>query len=596
MAKKRSEISKNDTWNTGAIYSSDTLWEEDYVLIKERMNDILPFKGTLSESAQALRSALDTYTDLERKLEKLYTYAHLKNDEDTKNQAYKSMYEKAYSLFISYDELSAFITPELLAIDEKVMEEFMNSRHLEEYGFYLEKKLRAKKHILSEKEERLMSMAQGPLSTASAAFKALNDADLKFGTFTDSENEEYEITHAMYLPLIMNKKREVREKAFNQYFKKYDDFSTTFSSLLYGQVKSHVFNARSRGYDSALDAALFPKNIETSVYRNLIQAARERISSLHTYIDYRKQQMKVDQLYLYDMYVPFVESEEIKMDYDQAMNGLFECVKPLGDEYGDILKKGFTEEGWVDKYENENKRSGAYSSGCYDTYPYILMNFNGTVSSARTLVHEAGHSMHSYFSSTNQPYIYGDYPIFLAEVASTFNEELFADYILKNTTDQKIKAYLLNTRIEEIRATFFRQTMFAEFELKIHELVEQDVPLTSGLLKEEYKKLNEFYFGPSVKIDDISRIEWARIPHFYYNFYVYQYATGISAAVALFKRVMSGGEKERDDYLGFLKSGSSRYPMETLKQAGVDMSSPEPVNALLDHFDLQLSQLKEING
>jgi len=595
MPTKRNDIQKKDKWNVEAIYSSDANWEKVFKELKEDVKKIIQFKGKLKESALVIKQMLEVSIELDRTLGKVYTYAHMKHDEDSKNEIYKSFFDQSYNLSVEYDELSSWITPELIEIDDILMQKYLNSEELKPYKFNLEKIIRAKKHILSEKEEKILSMAGGALSTAEDVFSALNDADLKFGEII-KDGTKQELTHSRYYLYLIDKDRSVREQAFKQYHNKFDEFPTTMASLLYGEVKAHVFNAKAKNFKSTLEASLFYKNIDTSVYRNLIETVRKRIGSLHKYLSYKKRKMGLKELHLYDMYVPFVESPEIKMTYDEAQSSFLESVKLLGDEYSSILRDGLENKGWVDKYENENKRSGAYSTGAYDTMPYILMNYNGTLNSARTLAHEAGHSMHSYLTHTNQPPVYGSYPIFLAEVASTFNEELFNHYLLEKTTDKKEIAYLLNSRIDEIRATLFRQTMFAEFELLIHELVENGTPLTFQLLKKEYRKLNEFYFGKDVVIDSEIDIEWARIPHFYYNYYVYQYATGISAAIALYQRVINGGKKECEEYLGFLKAGNSKFPIDILKDAGVDMTTNKPVEDAINYFDSLLLQLEKLEG
>ena len=595
MPIKRDLVKKEDKWNSESIFSNDKLWEEEYDRLKKKINSITEFKGTLKDSHIKIKELLETSIELERNIDKLYIYAHMRHDEDTKNETYKTYLEKASDLAVEYDELSSWIIPELLSIEESLMNKYMSSDELKPYKFHLYKILRRKEHTLSEKEERLISMAGKAMSVSSDAFRSLNDADLKFGTI-EKDNQPSELTHGKYYLFIIDRDRNIREKAFKQYHDKFNEFPTTFASLLYGKVKADIFDAKARNYKDCLEASLFDKNIDTSVYLNLIETVRKRINSLHEYIAFRKQKMNLSEIHLYDLYVPFVDYPEIKMEYEQARSTLLECVKPLGDEYVNALKQGLEKDGWVDIYENENKRSGAYSTGSYDTLPFILMNYNGTLNSARTLAHEAGHSMHSYLTHKYQPAIYGSYPIFLAEVASTFNEELFNNHLIKNTDDKKKIAFLINSRLEEIRATLFRQTMFAEFELTIHRLVENDTPLTCQLLNNEYRKLNEFYFGKDVVIDKEIEIEWARIPHFYYNYYVYQYATGIAATFSLYKRVSGGGIKERDDYLGFLKAGNSKFPMDILKDAGVDMSTNKPVEDAIDYFDLLLAELKKING
>lgn len=592
MSKKRSEIEDKYKWNLEAIFASDGLWEDEYKKISEDMKNVASFAGTLSQSAQQIRKAFEFGLNINRRIEKLFIYAHTRHDEDTKLEKYKTMQEKAYILITQYSAMSSFFEPELLAIPTETMDKYIESSELAQYKFAFQKMLRAKEHILSDKEEAIMSQTANIMSAAEDAFGCLNDADMKFGSFTDNHGKEWEITHGQYHALLTNPDREVRRQAFVQYHNCYDSLPTTFASLLNSEVKNHQFEATVRHYDSSLHAALFSKNIDTSVYTNLIETTHKHIGSLHRYMELRRKKMGVDKIHLYDVYVPFIDYPEMKFTYDEAKELFLESTKRLGAEYHDALTKGLNEEGWVDIYENENKRSGAYSTGCYDTHPYILLNFNGTLSDARTLAHEAGHSMHSYLTHKYQPLVYGDYPIFLAEVASTFNEELFINHIMSRISDPTQRAFLINSRLEEIRATFFRQVMFAEFELMIHNFVENGTPLTADLLKSEYHKLNEFYFGPNVEIDKEIDIEWARIPHFYYNFYVYQYATGISAAIALYKRVINGGQKELDDYLGFLKSGNSKYAIDTLRDAGVDMTTPQPIEDLIAYFDELQDQLR----
>jgi oligoendopeptidase F len=593
MAKKRSEIANSDKWNVSAIFNSVKSWETELTKLSRDINEISRFKGTLNSSADNLVSMLDTSFALDRRIDLLYTYAHMRHDEDLKNEECKSMYDRAVNLYIEYGQVCSWITPELLEIDSMILDGFLADDKMAGYRFYFEKILRTRPHVRNSSEEELLSMADQVLIVPHDVFSGLNDGDITFGEF-EINGKSYELTHGEYRRYLISRERQVRETAFIRYHEKYDDLPLTFANLLYGQVKAHVFKAKVRNFPSTLDAALFYKNIDPAVYINLIDTVHKRIHSLHNYLELRKKSMKVDQLHLYDVYVPFVDSPDISMSFDEARDNLLEAVKPLGKEYCAALHTGMHEKGWVDKFENSNKRSGAYSTGCYDSEPYILMNYNDTLSSARTLAHEAGHSMHSWFTHKYQPPVYGNYSIFVAEVASTFNEELFNSVLMQKNQDPAVRAYLVNSRIEEIRTTLFRQTMFAEFELKIHQLVEQGQPLTPQLLKDEYRKLNEFYFGTEVIIDPSIEIEWARIPHFYYNYYVYQYATGISAAIALSKRVLEGGESEREDYLGFLKSGSSKYPVDTLKDAGVDMTSPQPVEAAIDYFDSLLTKLEEL--
>ena len=436
MPIKRTEVKKEDKWNVEAVFENDRLWEKEFDSLKNEIKSITDFKGKLKESSSVIKRVIELDVSLSRRLDMLYTYAHLKHDEDTINEKYKTFYEKSYSLFIEYSEFSSWITPEILKIDDELINNYINSAELKEYQFHLKKILRAKKHTLNENEEKLLSMASNAFVTGDC-FRALNDADLKFGFITDDKNNKLELTHSLYHSYLINKDRDIREKAFRQYHLKFDEFPTTMASLLNGKVKEHIFYSKARDFDDTLAASLFYKNIDRSVYTNLVDTIKSRISSLHKYIKYRKEKMGLKEIHLYDMYVPFVDSTEIKFKYDEAVTALLNATIPLGDEYTAVLEKGLTNDGWVDKYENENKRSGAYSSGCYDSSPYILLNYNNTLSDARTLAHEAGHSMHTYFTSKYQKPIYGNYPIFLAEVASTFNEELFNNYLIKKAKTKK---------------------------------------------------------------------------------------------------------------------------------------------------------------
>lgn len=595
MIKKRSEIKKEDKWNVEALFETDEKWQLEYNSTKEEIKEITKFKGRLHESPKIIAEMIETLVYLSRKIDKLYVYAHMRNDEDIKEELHKNQYNLAINLSTEFSELTSYIEPELISIDDKKMNEYLKSKELKEYEFFLYKILRTKEHTLSENEERLLSMLSSVLTTSYDAFKALTDADIKFGVIK-RKDKCLPLTHANYQRYILSNDRILREKAFKQYHKKFDEYPTTIASLLYGKIKEHVFYSKARRFKSTLEASLFYKNIPVEVYHNLIKTVKNRINVLHEYLAYRKKRMGVKKLHLYDVYVPFINIEEKEISYDDAVDIILKSLAPLGDEYKNVLKEGLTTERWVDKYENENKRSGAYSTGCYDSMPYILMNYNNTLNAVRTLAHEAGHSMHTYFSNKTQKPIYSDYPIFVAEVASTFNEELLNDYLIEISKDKKEKAYLINSRLEEIRTTLFRQTMFAEFELLMHQMVENDIPLTFQLLKKEYRKLNEFYFGKNVHIDEEIEIEWARIPHFFYNYYVYQYATGISASIALYKRVKEGGQKEREDYLNFLKAGGSKFPIDILKEAGVDMKTDKPINEALDYFEELLEQLIKLDS
>lgn len=601
MAVAREETQQQDRWNVEALYPNFTEWQRDFESSFPAHGDSLwpemeRFRGKLATSPALLKETLEFLFANGRKVEKLFTYAHLRHDEDIANDKHKAAYQKMMGVYHRFAQESSWFEPEILSMPQDVIATFMKDPQLEDYRFHLEKILRLKDHTLDAAQENLLALSAKALSASRKAFSAINDADFQFGSVPDAANQEREITHASYGLYIRDPDRTLRKNAFVKYHAKYSAYQNTMAELLSGQVEAHVFNARSRNYASCLEAALFPKNVDLNVYHALVQAVNDNLDALHRYIALRKRMLKLDEIHLYDMYVPLTSDIDIKMPIAQAEDAVVEAVAPLGPNYQNALRKGFKEDRWVDRFENKHKRSGAYSSGCYDSMPYILMNYKDILRDVFTLAHEAGHSMHSLLSHQNQPYHYADYPIFLAEVASTFNEDLLTRHLLQNSRSREEKIFLINQKIEDIRSTLFRQTMFAEFELQIHALAESNTPLTPSLLNEQFKQLNVKYFGPETTIDPEIAIEWARIPHFYYNFYVYQYATGISAAMALSQRVLEGGTKERDEYLSFLKGGCSRYPIELLIQAGVDMRQPEPVALAIAKFRGLVDELGELTG
>lgn len=600
MSNLRNQTPLQDRWNVEALFSTLIEWKKEFAGIKPAENsakwkEIASFKGKLGDGPENLKRAIETLLAFERKLTSLYTYAHLRHDEEITEEEPKIAYNQARSIF--YDLLSetSWFQPELLNLPDAVIKSYLESPVLKDYHFFLEKTFRLKPYTLTPEKEELLAMAQKTLSTPQKAFSAINDADFRFPSARDSSGNEQELTHAKYAIYMRSPDRELRKNAFQVYHGKFIDYQNTIAELLGGQIQGHLFVAKAKGFKTCLDAALYPNSIDPSVYTALIKAVREKIGSHHHYMQVRSKLLNLEPLHMYDLHVPLISEFDLKIPYQEAEELVIESVAPLGKTYQDILKKGFKEDRWVDRYENRNKRSGAYSSGCYDSMPYILMNYKEILRDTFTLAHEAGHSMHSYLSHSNQPYQYGDYPIFLAEVASTFNEELLMHTLIKRAKSREEKSYLINQKIEDIRNTLFRQTMFAEFELKIHEFAQQGIPLTPNLLKQEYRQLNEFYFGKTVHCDSEIDIEWARIPHFYYNFYVFQYATGISAALALNERVINGGEKEREEYLSFLKGGSSAYPIDLLRRAGVDMRTPDPVFAAINKFDQLVNELEKVS-
>lgn len=599
MSRERNEVKQEDRWNVEALYPSYEAWQQD-LAVQQRPNqtprwpEISSFQHQLGQGAETCKTFFDNLFLLERALSKLYTYAHLRHDEDVTNNRHKEGLSRIMSLLNDFSQTTSWFEPELLSLPDEIIDSYLKSDVLKEYHFYLEKIIRQKKHTLPAEQEEILVLSNKALEASSKAFSVMNDADFDFGTVKDSQGNELPLTHGSYGMYLREQDRTLRENCFKTLQNKYLDYENTLCELLNGQVQAHLFETRVRKYESCLEAALFPKNIDLSVYHALIEAVHQNLEALHKYIALREKIMNIGPLHLYDLSVPLISNYDLKLSFQEAADLIIESVAPLGTDYQNKLKYGFKEGRWVDRYENKNKRSGGYSSGCYDSMPYILMNYKGIMRDVFTLAHEAGHSMHSLLSNLHQPYQYSRYPIFLAEVASTFNEELLMQHMLSKSADKAQKIYLINQKIEDIRGTLFRQTMFAEFELFIHTLAEQNEPITPARLKEEYLKLNQKYFGPSLVIDEEAQIEWARIPHFYYNFYVYQYSTGISAALALADKVSQGGEKERDDYLRFLKSGCSKYPVETLRAAGVDMSTPAPVNAAIHKFSALVNQLEEL--
>ena len=597
--KERNEIPQSDKWNVEALFPNLESWKSAFIEVcrpdqKPHWPELAAFKGKLSDGVEVIKNFLDLSFDLDRKLSQLHTYAHMRYDEDMINEEYKAANHSVISFYHEFGEEVSWAEPEILELSEEVLQQYLKDEKLKEYHFHLERIIRLKPHTLSSEKEELMAMAGKALNTSSSAFSAFNNADLKFPSVEDSEGMMHEMTHGKYLLYMRGQDRILRQNAFESLHGAFEGFENMVTELFSGHLQHHVFNARARKFKTSLETALFPNQIDAQVYHNLVACVRDHIEVLHRYMQLRKRVMKVDTLHLYDLYFPMVESVDLRYDFETAESMVIDSVAPLGEEYQKILDNGLKIDRWVDRYENRGKRSGAYSVGSYDSMPYILMNFQGTFNDLMTLGHEAGHSMHSYYSHEHQPYQYSHYPIFLAEVASTFNEELMFEYLMKQDIKPEERAFLINQKIEDIRATFFRQTMFAEFELATHTLVEDNHPLTPGLLKEIYRDLNLYYFGPSVEIDNITDIEWARIPHFYSNFYVYQYATGISAAHALFEKVTQEGEPARTAYLNFLSSGSKNYPLDLLEQAGVNMRQEQPIMATLKQFDRLVGELANL--
>jgi oligoendopeptidase F len=589
----RSEIKKEDQWNLSHLYNSDADWEKHYNEVNQKIKGYDDHKGKLQQSFESFKAALDFDIGLSRQLEKLFTYAHLKNDEDKTNQTYSGMFQKALNLHSRISEASSFLTPEIQSIPDELIKSFIKEESLSDYRFMLEKIIRNKPHTRSMEVEQVLAMATEVRQAPMQIFSQLDNADLKFGTIKNDKGESVQLSHGNFISFLTNPSKEVRKNAFKTFYKAYEDHKYSISAALSSSIKKDCFVSKVKNFNTCREAALFPDNVSVDVYDNLIKTVKNNLNPLFRYLDFRKKMLGLDELHFYDTYVPVVKEVEFKMTYDEAVEVCLKALAPLGEEYTSILEKGL-KCGWVDKYENKGKRSGAYSSGCYDSPPYILMNYNeNTINSLFTLIHEAGHSMHSYYSCKNQPYATGSYTIFVAEVASTLNETLLGKYLLDlYKDDPKMKAYIINREIDNIRGTMFRQTMFAEFEKISHDIAEKNQPLTLDTITGEYKKLLETYFGDTMVIDDELCLECLRIPHFYSAFYVYKYATGIAAAIAISNRILSQGDSAIQDYLNFLKMGGSDFPINELKAAGVDMNSPEPVKNAIKHFDDLVNKLE----
>ncbi|WP_215141889.1 oligoendopeptidase F [Exiguobacterium qingdaonense] len=591
----RQQVPVEETWNLETIYNDDNAWETDFQALKEQVPALVGFKGRLGESAETLHEALQLRDELSRKLHKLYTYAHMRYDEDTANSHYQALNDRAGSLASQISAQLAFMTPELLSIEEEQITAFMDQHEpLQVYRHAFDELALERPHVLTEMEEAILAQAGDVLGQSGSTFGMLNNADLTFPKVKNEEGEEVELTHGRYITFLESSDRSVREGAFKAMYGTYKQYLNTFASTLSGSVKKDNFYASVRKFDNARQAALHHNAIPESVYDGLVEAVNERLDLLHRYVALRKRALGIDELHMYDLYTPLIKDVEMKVSYEEAKQWMVDGLAPLGEEYVQIVKDGLDSR-WVDVRETRGKRSGAYSSGAYDTQPFILMNWQDNVNNLFTLAHEFGHSVHSHYTRTSQPYPYGDYSIFVAEVASTTNEALLNDHLLKTRTAKEERLYLLNNQLETFRGTLFRQTMFAEFEHMIHQAAQDGTSLTPEFLNETYLELNKRYFGDEIVIDEEISYEWARIPHFYYNYYVYQYATGISASAALSQQIMEEGDAAVRRYIdNFLKAGSSDYPIEVLKAAGVDMTTKEPVLKALDQFESILDEMESL--
>ena len=590
---ERSEISSQYKWSVEDIYKNDDLWESDYKKAQSYAEKIGLFKGKLSESAEKLLEYFRLDDELTVLFDSLIYYALCKRDEDTRVSKYQDMANRLDILMVEISGAAAFVTPELLSISDDTLEKFYaDCPDLELYRRALDKIRVQREHILSENEEKIIALTGEIVNSPDNIFSMFNDADLKFPDACDKDGNLHQITHESFIPLMRSEDRTLRKSAFDGLYHTYESFKNTSAAMLSGQVKALIFHARAKKYNSTLEAALSRNEVDTAVYHRLIEAVHENMGLMHRYVKIRKKALGLSELHPYDLYVPIVSGVDDKIDFEQAKAEVYESLAPMGEEYRAIFKKGIDER-WIDVYENEGKRSGGYSAGCR-VHPFILLNHKDTLNCEFTLAHEMGHAIHSYLSNKNQPVAYSDYVIFVAEVASTCNESLLMQHLLKTCTDKKRRAYLVNYFLEQFRTTLYRQTMFAEFELMINEKAERGESLTAENLCEIYHKLNLQYYGEDLVVDNEPHMQWARIPHFYNDYYVYQYATGFSAAIALSQKILGEGESAVRDYVNFLSGGCSKDPISLLKGAGVDMTSKSAVENALNLFSKLLDEMESL--
>lgn len=591
---KRSEVKEEYTWDVSAMYASKTAWEADLKEVDAIVSDLAKLEGSVMASAEKLLAALELGARAEQKIDLAFNYAERLFDQDQKNTEHQAMSQKMYGVVTDYQSRTAFVVPEILAADKATLAQyFAENKKLELYRGLVDEILRTKEHVLSAEMEKLVAMTGEMAQTPEQVYSIINNADLIYPEIEDENGEKVRLSHGNFVPFEESGDRRVRKDAFEAFYSIYKQFAGTIAGLYNGQVKQQIFYAKARNYASTLEAAVDANNVPAKVYRNLVETVNANMDKMHRYVKLRKKCLGVDELHMYDVYTPMIADAAKKVSYDEAKETVLKALAPLGEDYVATVKEGF-ENRWIDVYENEGKRSGAYSAGAFGTHPYVLLNYNDTLDNMFTLAHEMGHAMHSWYSNANQPYIYSQYKIFVAEVASTCNEILLMEYLLANTTDKKERAYLLNHYLDSFKGTVYRQTMFAEFELEANEMTRRGEGTTADALCALYKKLNEQYFGPEMVVDDEIALEWARIPHFYYDYYVYQYATGYAAAIALSRRILREGEPAVRDYLGFLSGGCSADPITLLRGAGVDMASPKPVEDATALFDSLIGEMEEL--
>lgn len=589
---KRSETAVETRWKLEDLFADQAAWDKEYAEAKALIKKVGAFEGKLNDPAQ-LKACFELEDELSLHVERLYVYSNMKHHEDTAEPTYQALSDKAKKISVETGEALSFITPEVLSLSDAELDALIENKDLAVFKHTLEEMRRQKAHVLSKAEEALMAQVGNVSSAPGSIYSILNNADLKFPKVKNEAGEEVELTQGRYIQFLESKNREVRANAFHTMYDTYGKLKNTIATTLNANVTKNIFYARARKYPSALGMSLYGDNIPESVYTNLIDAIHKHLPLMYRYMNLRKKLLGVDELHMYDLFAPLVEEFDMEISYDEAKKIVKESLKPLGEDYLTVLQEGF-DNGWIDVYENEGKRSGAYSWGAFGTHPYVLLNHKDNLNSMFTLTHEMGHALHSYYSDTNQNYRDAQYTIFLAEVASTLNEALLMDYLLGKSTDPKEKMYLLTYYADQFRTTVFRQTMFAEFEKIIHEKTEQGESLTPQDLSKIYYDLNVLYYGKDMVVDKDIEMEWARIPHFYNSFYVYKYATGFSAATSFSKQILEEGAPAVDRYLGFLKSGGSDFSINILKKAGVDMSSPEPIEQAMSVFESLIEQMEEL--
>ena len=593
---KRSEVETSLTWKLEDIFVSEKEWEEALNEALSLADEIVKFTGKITESADTLYKVLEIYEKCHLKFHLVNGYAFKMRDVDTTSTSSQTLYAKAMSAEVTASEKLAFIEPEIIAASDETVEKFYNEKpELVKYKIFIAEIRRGKEHSLSPELEKLLAGTNELAELPYEGFATLSNADIKFPEITNEKGEKIQITNGRFVPLEESKDRALRKEVFEKYYETFGSFKNIWAILYAGQVKQLMFNARARKYSTTLEASVDGNNVSPEVYKNLVKAINDNLDKMHRYVRLRKKLLEVDELHMYDVYVPIVKDYEVKYTIEEAKELVLKAVEPLGANYVRLLEKAFAER-WIDVVENEGKRSGAYSSGMYGVHPFVLLNFNGTLDNVFTLAHEMGHAMHSYFSNEGQNFLDSRYKIFVAEVASTTNEVLLMEYMLKNAKDNKERAYLLNHYMDSFKGTIYRQTMFAEFEKTSNEIAESGEPLTHENLTKLYLELNKKYYGEDMVSDELIGYEWMRIPHFYYNFYVYQYATGYSAAVAIAHRILEEGEVAVNDYMKFLHSGCTDDPVSLLKIAGVDMATKEPINSALEVFDRVIGEMEGLTG